>query len=434
MLISLHKNATTTPATRLALQQATGTDRELAQQYGIGIGTVRKWRSRSTVHDASHTAHRLQTTLNAGQEELVIYLRSQLRLPLDDLLAVVREFIEPAMSRSALDRLLRRRGYSRLPVQPKPESEHKPFKAYEPGYVHVDVKYLPQMQDEDKRRYVFVAIDRATRWVFIDIKQHKTAASAKAFLAAVRKAAAFRIHTILTDNGKEFTDRLFGSRTRQPTGEHEFDQLCQALGIEHRLTKPRTPKTNGMVERFNGRLSQVLRSHHFNSAEDLEKTLHRFVWLYNHHLPQKALGHEAPVQALKKWKMKAPDLFVKNVRNHPGPDIYPLFLRVFSMYLIVIAWLYVTVMMAVAEATVPNGSLLGAVITFLLYGLLPCAILIYIFGTPQRKRRLHAQRQKEQQEWEAEQAKNTSNSANNGSSHAARAPENTTVTAVREKA
>ena len=55
MLISLHKNGTTTPATRLALQQATGTDRELAQQYGIGIGTVRKWRSTSTVHDASHT-------------------------------------------------------------------------------------------------------------------------------------------------------------------------------------------------------------------------------------------------------------------------------------------------------------------------------------------------------------------------------------------
>ena len=75
-----------------------------------------------------------------------------------------------------------------------------------------------------------------------------------------------------------------------------------------------------MVERFNGRLSQVLRTHHFNNAEDLEKTLHRFVWLYNHHLPQKALGHVAPVQALKSWKMKVPDLLVKNVRNHPGPD------------------------------------------------------------------------------------------------------------------
>ena len=320
MLIALHKNATTTPATRLALQQASGTDRELAQQYGIGVDTVRKWRRRSTVQDASHTAHRLQTTLNAAQEELVIYLRTQLLLPLDDLLSVVREFIEPVMSRSALDRLLRRRGHSRLPTPPKPDSEHKPFKAYEPGYVHIDVKYLPQMQDEDKRRYVFVAIDRATRWVFIAIKQYKTAASAKAFLAAVRKAAPFRIRTILTDNGKEFTDRLFGGRSRPPTGEHEFDQLCQALGIEHRLTKPKAPQTNGMVERFNGRLSQVLRSHNFNSAEDLGKTLHRFVWLYNHHLPQKALGHVAPVQALKAWKMKAPDLFVKNMRNHPGPD------------------------------------------------------------------------------------------------------------------
>ena len=108
MLISLHKNATTTPATRLALQQATGTDRELAQQYGIGIGTVRKWRSTSTVHDASHTAHRLQTTLNAGQQELVIYLRSQLRLPLDDLLAVVRELPE---SSTALAPLQQRRGF-----------------------------------------------------------------------------------------------------------------------------------------------------------------------------------------------------------------------------------------------------------------------------------------------------------------------------------
>ena len=63
------------------------------------------------------------------------------------------------------------------------------------------VPTLPQMQDEDKRRYVFVAIDRATRWVFIAIKQHKTAAAARSFLAAVRKAAAFQIHTILTDNG-----------------------------------------------------------------------------------------------------------------------------------------------------------------------------------------------------------------------------------------
>ena len=320
MLISLHKNATTTPAIRLALQQSSSTDHELAAQYGIGLGTVRKWRHRTVVHDASHTAHHLQTTLNTAQEELVIYLRTQLLLPLDDLLAVIHEFIEPQMSRSALDRLLRRRGHSRLPAPVKPANESKPFKAYEPGYVHIDVKYLPQMHDEDKRRYVFVGIDRATRWVFIAIKQYKTAAAAKAFLAALRKGAPFKIQTILTDNGKEFSDRLFGKHGRQPSGEHEFDLLCEALGIEHRLTRPRTPRTNGMVERFNGRLSQVIRSHHFNSAEDLEKTLHRFVWLYNQQVPQKALRHETPIQALKRWQKTHPHLFEKNVRNHPGPD------------------------------------------------------------------------------------------------------------------
>lgn len=48
--------------------------------------------------------------------------------------------------------------------------------------------------------------------------------------------------------------------------------------------------------------------------------LHRYVWLYNQHLPQKALNHETPVQALKRWRNSHPQLFSKEVRNHPGPD------------------------------------------------------------------------------------------------------------------
>lgn len=100
-----------------------------------------------------------------------IYLRTRLLLPLDDLLAVIREFIEPGMSRSTLDRLLRRRGHSRLPVPDQSGNVNKPFKAYEPGYLRIDIKYLPQMADETALRYVFVAIDRATRWVFIHCDQ-----------------------------------------------------------------------------------------------------------------------------------------------------------------------------------------------------------------------------------------------------------------------
>lgn len=57
------------------------------------------------------------------------------------------------------------------------------------------------------------------------------------------------------------------------------------------------------------------------------------------------------------------------------------------MYLIVIAWLYVALMMALAEAMHPTGSLLGAVVTFVLYGLAPAALVAYLMGTPARRRR-----------------------------------------------
>jgi membrane protein implicated in regulation of membrane protease activity len=74
------------------------------------------------------------------------------------------------------------------------------------------------------------------------------------------------------------------------------------------------------------------------------------------------------------------------------------------MYLILIAWFYVVLMMAIAEATNPAGSLLGACITFALYGLLPMGIAAYILGTPMRKRRLRAQREAEQRAWDAAHA------------------------------
>ena len=152
------------------------------------------------------------------------------------------------------------------------------------------------------------------------LKPDKSARSARAFLNALAKACPVRITRLLTDNGTEFTDRLFGSRARAPTGTHEFDRLCQALGIEHRLTPPRHPQTNGMVERFNGRIADLLRTHHFRSSEDLEQTLHRYVTLYNHHLPQQALNAQTPVQALQDWYASKPELFLRKPSNRPGRD------------------------------------------------------------------------------------------------------------------
>jgi mannose/fructose/N-acetylgalactosamine-specific phosphotransferase system component IID len=56
------------------------------------------------------------------------------------------------------------------------------------------------------------------------------------------------------------------------------------------------------------------------------------------------------------------------------------------MYIVAIAWIYVALMMSVAEATNTNGTVLGGIVTFILYGILPTAIIIYIMGTPHRKR------------------------------------------------
>jgi len=331
MQIRLHKNARTTPAIRAEIAASSDSVATLAARYNVGEGTIRRWRQREVFTDASHTAHRLQTTLNSVQEFIVVELRKTLLLPLDDLLAVTREFLRPDVSRSGLDRCLRRHGVGNLkallPAQPKEVA--KDFKAYEPGYVHVDIKYLPQMPDETQRRYLFVAIDRATRWVFIQIKSHKTATCAQAFLKALHKACPIRITKVLTDNGKEFTDRLFASREREPSGNHVFDQTCHQFAIEHRLTRPRTPRTNGMVERFNGRIADVLKTHRFNSQEDLAQTLLRYVHLYNHQLPQSTLHSKTPMQAMRAWYDQKPELFNKkpdastlgnSASNRPGCD------------------------------------------------------------------------------------------------------------------
>lgn len=165
-----------------------------------------------------------------------------------------------------------------------------------------------------------MAIDRATGYVFIRGFTAKTAASARHLLRDLERTCPIRIRTLLTDNGKEFIDRLFGLRKREATGRHEFDRFGSGLGIEHRLAPPQHPQTNGMVERFNGRIEEVLQSHHFHSGEELEATLHRYVLLYNQQLPQSALGTKTPLQVMKDWHTLKPELFRKQPYQLLGCD------------------------------------------------------------------------------------------------------------------
>jgi IS30 family transposase len=324
MNITLHKRARTTPAIRREIQQSTLSERKLAVKYGISRDTVRKWKQRDTVEDYSPAPHNLNTSLTASQEAVVIELRTSLLLPIDDLLVVVRKFICPKMSRSALDRCLRRHGISNLkkliPDEELQKNKLKTFKDYEPGFIHADIKYLPQMPDEENRKYLFVAVDRATRWVYLEVRASKTAEEARSFLKNLVEKAPFFISRILTDNGKEFTDRFCPTGEREPTGKHIFDQECAKNGIEHRLIKPKKPQTNGMVERFNGRIEEVVQQTRFESGQQLEETVMQYLAVYNLHIPQRNLGHATPAEALDKWRKTHPELFKKTECNHPGLD------------------------------------------------------------------------------------------------------------------
>jgi hypothetical protein len=321
----LHINARTTPLTREEIRTSSFSQRELMLRYSISKGTVRKWQRRDEFTDRSHRPHTLHTTLSPAQEAIVLMLRTSLLLPLDDLLAVTRQFIHPDASRSGINRLLVREGVGNLKqlqanLNPEtPATPGKGFKDYAPGFFHVDIKYLPQMPDETSRSYLFVAIDRATRWVFLHIYPNQSEACSVDFLNRLQKASPVKIEKLLTDNGSQFTDR-FTSKTKTPSGRHDFDRRCRALGIEHRLIPPRTPQMNGMVERFNGRISELVKQTRFASAAELASTLRDYLIVYNHHIPQKALDFKSPVDSMKMWQKKSPELFRKNVYKQAEPD------------------------------------------------------------------------------------------------------------------
>lgn len=109
-----HKNATTTPEMRAFIHESDLATAVLARLLKVSESTVRKWRKRKSTDDVSHIPKQLNTTLTPEQQYVVVHLRLRLKLSLDELLSVCKEFINENTSRAGLQRCLKRHGVSRL--------------------------------------------------------------------------------------------------------------------------------------------------------------------------------------------------------------------------------------------------------------------------------------------------------------------------------
>jgi transposase InsO family protein len=311
----LHGSATTTHAIRAAIQRSKATAKELAERHGINPKTVAKWKKRTFVHDAPMGPKDPRSTvLTVEDEAIAVAFRKHTLLPLDDCLYALQATI-PNLTRSSLHRCYQRHGISRLPEIEGDKPAKKAFKAYPIGFFHIDIAEVHTAQG---KLFLFVAIDRTSKFAFAKLAEKANRVTASAFLAALIEVVPYKIHTVLTDNGIQFTfppRYADGPTARYAT--HMFDMRCRENGIEHRLTKPNHPWTNGQVERMNRTLKEAtVRRYHYETHDQLREHLVTFLVAYNFAKRLKTLRGLTPYEFICKRWTENPDQFRLNPIHH----------------------------------------------------------------------------------------------------------------------
>ena len=288
-----HGCATTTHAVRAAIQRSQATNAALSRELGINVKTVAKWRKRETLEDRkTGPTEPSSTVLSANEEAMVVAFRRHRLLPLDDCLYALQPTI-PHLTRSSLHRCLQRHGISRLPDMEGDKPKRQKFKRYPIGYFHIDIA---ELRTNEGKLYLFVAIDRTSKFSVAQLVDKTNRKTAWEFLEAVLEAVPYTIHTILTDNGIQFCEQPRNRNTAY-SRPMRFDMICKAYGIEHRLTKPNHPWTNGQVERMNRTIKDAtVKRYHYESHEQLRTHLSDFLDAYNYARRLKTLSGLTPYE------------------------------------------------------------------------------------------------------------------------------------------
>ncbi len=316
----LHGCATTTEAVRRAIQGSQESLRALSRRYGVNQKTIAKWRQRGSTGDLPTGPRQPRSTiLSAEEEAIIVAFRRHTLLPLDDCLYALQPSIGH-LTRSSLHRCLQRHGISRLPHVEGDKPARKTFKRYPIGYFHIDIA---EVRTAEGKLYLFVAIDRTSKFAFARLEEQATVETAAGFLQALIGAVPYRIHTILTDNGIQFCD--LPSRRSGPTARlrmHMFDRICTANGIEHRTTRPNHPWTNGQVERMNRTIKEAtVKRYHYESHDQLRQHLQDFIDAYNFARRLKTLKGLTPHEYICSCWTSQPDRFIINpIHQTPGSN------------------------------------------------------------------------------------------------------------------
>src|SRR5687768_18199760 len=239
-----HGSATTTAAIRRAIQHSQASLRALAKRYGVNQKTVAKWRKRTSHADLpTGPRERRSTVLSIEEEAVVVAFRRHTLLPLDDCLYALQPTI-PHLTCSSLHRCLQRHGISRLPDTDGNKPQRSRFKRYPIGFFHIDIA---EVRTEQGKLHLFVAIDRPSKFAFVELHEKATRRVTGDFLRHLIAAVPYKINTVLTDNGTHFTDPAGDGWTPENIRAmraqnvlfrcHSFEAACADLDIEHRLTK-----------------------------------------------------------------------------------------------------------------------------------------------------------------------------------------------------
>ncbi|MDQ1158369.1 transposase InsO family protein [Sphingomonas sp. SORGH_AS 950] len=320
----LHGSARTTEAVRRAIQRSEESVRALARRHGISPTTVQKWRKRASVSDAPMGPKAIHSTvLTIEEEAMIVAFRRHTLLPLacprvGGGLSLRPQPTIPHLTRSALHHCLQRPGISRLPEVDGDQPARQKFKAYPIGYFHIDIA---EVRTGEGKLYLFVAIDRTSKLAFARLKDKANVAGAVAFLDELVEAMPYDIHTVLTDNGIQFAD--LPKNRDGPTARlrgHPFDRACWRHEIEHRLTKPNHPWTNGQVERMNRTIKDAtVKRYHYDSHDQLRQHLQLFIDAYNHARRLKTLRGLTPYEYVARIWTENPSRFkIDPYRHSPG--------------------------------------------------------------------------------------------------------------------